>query len=274
MGGMGGVDSNAMPDVEGLVATIVCNAPITTLSWDRAGGKSVIYGTSDGCIKVWDVAAQQEGLEMNVDASVSVILQVLADPHNPNIIITSSCASGHAGGRGELALRDLRTGAIARRLPIEPVPTTVHSIALSKSGGQLVAGAEDGMVRLFDLSTGTALMGWPAHPAPVTSVRFSEWGEQGAQGPGGGAGGGGSGGGGAGGSGASMGGGGGRGGGYAASGDGRMGGGMGGGGQGAGGGAHVVSAGADGRLMEWALQRTPPRVSRQYVLERESLISW
>ena len=30
------------------------------LSWGRSGGKSVIYGTCDGCVKVWDVVAQQE----------------------------------------------------------------------------------------------------------------------------------------------------------------------------------------------------------------------
>ena len=35
-----------------------------------------MYGTSDGCVKVWDVVAQQEGLEMTVDSAVSVLLQV------------------------------------------------------------------------------------------------------------------------------------------------------------------------------------------------------
>ena len=59
-----------------------------------------------------------------------------------------------------------------RAFELSPTPARVSQVSFNQNGKLMVAGSADGMIRLFDVGSRQAIMGWPAHH-PVSSVLFS-----------------------------------------------------------------------------------------------------
>jgi WD40 repeat protein len=68
-------------------------------------------------------------------------------------------------------LWDVATGAAL--LTLEGHLDTVHSVAFSPDGKQVVSGSDDHIVRLWDVATGAALQTLEGHSGVVHSVAFS-----------------------------------------------------------------------------------------------------
>ncbi len=77
-----------------------------------------------------------------------------------------------AGGTNLIVIWDFDTGKEISRCPLED--TTVHSLAFTPSGKQLVSGSEDGTVRLWFADTGEQLHSFNDHTDAVRSVAIKE----------------------------------------------------------------------------------------------------
>jgi WD40 repeat protein len=124
-----------------------------------ADGRLVAIATNP--VTVWEVATGRKRFE-------------LAGPAEPGPVSFS------ADGRWlavvdpvEVVLYDLRTGAAARRLRAGGGEPYFGCVAFSPDGKCVATGGNDGVVTLWDVATGEALVTFDRHEGQVTGLRFS-----------------------------------------------------------------------------------------------------
>ncbi|KAG5023484.1 hypothetical protein JHK82_019384 [Glycine max] len=80
-------------------ATIYCSTEILSLDWecksDRLVCELIYHGTSDGCIKAWNVDAKRVVCDLNTTEAFPSVLDIKCSPVEP--IFVSAAASGGAG---------------------------------------------------------------------------------------------------------------------------------------------------------------------------------
>jgi WD40 repeat protein len=135
-----------------------------------ADGSRLLLGDAGGGLRVWSLAARRfmrtvrlaepvNGVVFGPDAPVGV--------SEPERAVAYSAATGLVTA-GPDGIRGRGAGSLRLR---PPVKTT--SIALSRDGQLLAAGAVDGSLRLWDSQTGKLLQTLPGHRDEVLSVAFS-----------------------------------------------------------------------------------------------------
>jgi len=73
---------------------------------------------------------------------------------------------------GILCVWNVKTLKLEQKIKVEPT-TSTNSITFNHNGSMLVSGAADGMIRIFDMTNYSAIMGWRGHEGEVSAVRFS-----------------------------------------------------------------------------------------------------
>ncbi|KNC55638.1 WD repeat-containing protein 91 [Thecamonas trahens ATCC 50062] len=153
-------------------AVIRCSAPVLSLEWEPMSDRLLLAGTAQREIKLWSVNEKKELYTLLAPAHVPRVTTLACSPSSQLFV---AGLAGKAAG-GELHVWDLRTLQPTMELGLSPEPTANTSLAFNHNGRMLVAGGADGMIRVFDMSTGTPIMGWPAHDGAaggVTGVAFT-----------------------------------------------------------------------------------------------------
>nr|XP_029145028.1 WD repeat-containing protein 91 homolog isoform X2 [Arachis hypogaea] len=76
-------------------ATIYCGTEILSLDWECKSDRLLLIGTSDGCIKAWNVDAKRVVCDLNTTQAFPSVLDIKCSPVEP--IFVSAATSGGAG---------------------------------------------------------------------------------------------------------------------------------------------------------------------------------
>jgi WD40 repeat protein len=125
-------------------------------------GKRIASGSSDGTVKVWDVASAKEIL--TIDGHLGSLNGVAYSP-NGNWI-----AAAYAGGRA-MKVWDATNGQPSFTVP----GYAPSSVGYSPDGKRIATGNFDMTVRVYDATTGKTLLviGEPSRPRPGVRAVFS-----------------------------------------------------------------------------------------------------
>ncbi|KAL5177884.1 WD repeat-containing protein 91 [Glycine soja] len=174
-------------------ATIYCSTEILSLDWECKSDrlvceliyhvvpldKKLLIGTSDGCIKAWNVDAKRVVCDLNTTEAFPSVLDIKCSPVEP--IFVSAAASGGAGsnyidnlGFASLTVWNMKTWKAMTVLPLGEDPPAITSLCFNHNGKILAASAVDGMIHMFveDMSAGLQITGWPAHDSSISSILF------------------------------------------------------------------------------------------------------
>nr|XP_012570167.1 WD repeat-containing protein 91-like isoform X2 [Cicer arietinum] len=158
-------------------ATIYCGTEILSLDWECKSDRLLLMGTSDGCIKAWNVDAKRVVCDLNTTEAFPSVLDIKCSPVEP--IFVSAAASGGSGanyfdnlGFASLTVWNMKTWKAMTVLPLGEDPPAITSLCFNHNGKILAASAVDGMIHMFDMSAGLQITGWPAHDSSISSILF------------------------------------------------------------------------------------------------------
>ncbi|KAK2404512.1 WD repeat-containing protein [Trifolium repens] len=158
-------------------ATIYCGTEILSLDWECKSDRLLLIGTSDGCIKAWNVDAKRVVCDLNTTQAFPSVLDIKCSPVEP--IFVSAAASGGSGsnyfdnlGFASLTVWNMKTWKAMTVLPLGEDPPAITSLCFNHNGKILAASAVDGMIHMFDMSAGLQITGWPAHDSSISSILF------------------------------------------------------------------------------------------------------
>ena len=150
------------------LATSGCDQQVKLWPLDRAGPARVLAGHTgtvnavafsadgrhlasaglDGQVKIWDAADGHERRSLSVK-ELPLARGVVFVPGANWVAATLGNEKGDAGG---LAVWDHETGKLV--FPVRSAPSGLYGLAASPDGQLLASGARNGVVRLYDASTG------------------------------------------------------------------------------------------------------------------------
>ncbi|OIW12540.1 hypothetical protein TanjilG_04704 [Lupinus angustifolius] len=158
-------------------ATIYCGTEILSLDWECKSDRLLLIGTSDGCIKAWNVDAKRVVCDLSTTEAFPSVLDIKCSPVEP--IFVSAAASGGVGsnysdnlGFASLTVWNMKTWKAMTVLPLGEDPPAITSLCFNHNGKILAASAIDGMIHMFDMSAGLQITGWPAHDSSISSILF------------------------------------------------------------------------------------------------------
>ncbi|XP_027362923.1 WD repeat-containing protein 91 homolog isoform X2 [Abrus precatorius] len=158
-------------------ATIYCGSEVLSLDWECKSDRLLLIGTADGCIKAWNVDAKRVVCDLNTTEAFPSVLDIKCSPVEP--IFVSAAASGGAGsnycdnlGFASLTVWNMKLWKAMTVLPLGEDPPAITSLCFNHNGKILAASAVDGMIHMFDMSSGLQITGWPAHDSSISSILF------------------------------------------------------------------------------------------------------
>eukprot|EP01028_Stygiella_incarcerata_P009301 TRINITY_DN4379_c0_g1_i1.p1 TRINITY_DN4379_c0_g1~~TRINITY_DN4379_c0_g1_i1.p1 ORF type:complete len:748 (-),score=209.85 TRINITY_DN4379_c0_g1_i1:50-2293(-) len=128
---------------------------ICSISWDTLQDTLLLVVTSDGKAAVYNVPMRKrQAFEKKIGGELGgKILASAIAPKNVLCVISSDKSFG---------LFNLRTLKRVKTLGMEPFYSPCTSLIFNHNGTLLVVGCDDGMVRIYDMHTQSAFMGWNA----------------------------------------------------------------------------------------------------------------
>jgi len=132
-----------------------------------ADGTTLVSGSRDGTVRVWDVAsgAERRVLRGRMDSGWENMVTSVALSVDCTTIVSGS------GGDGTVRVWDAASGT--QRRVLHGHEDSVHSVALSADGTTIVSGSDDGTVRVWDAASGAERRVLRGHEYPVASVAVS-----------------------------------------------------------------------------------------------------
>ncbi|XP_071440748.1 WD repeat-containing protein 91 [Hetaerina americana] len=170
----------SLPPSPKTIATITSKTSVISLEWVNKTERYLLYGTRSGIIRLYDTREKKNVWELGSEATSSLrdtrIVDICCSPTESSFV----CSSVPDGSQGKLMLYDIKTRKLERVLPLQsaspssPVfPVAVTCSAFNHNGQLLVAGCNDGYVRVFDLRRSDCIDSWCAHKSDVLSIQLS-----------------------------------------------------------------------------------------------------
>ncbi|CAB3359932.1 Hypothetical predicted protein [Cloeon dipterum] len=164
-----------------VLATFQCKSNVVAIDWLGKHERFFILGTKAGSVYLCDSAEKKVVWELgNQPGSPlkdSRVLYVCCSPSEPQIVCSVAFPVPNGGDpQGKLFLLDVKSRKLERSLSL--IGDSSHSVLVgcctyNHNGQLLVAGATDGVVRIFDIRKGECFDSWLAHEGSVLSLQLS-----------------------------------------------------------------------------------------------------
>mmetsp|Transcript_11114 Transcript_11114/g.15332 ORF Transcript_11114/g.15332 Transcript_11114/m.15332 type:complete len:688 (+) Transcript_11114:52-2115(+) len=151
------------------VSTMFCFSEVLSLSWEHKA-KLLLCGTEDCKLKVYSAASDKLVADLKTDKMCPRILDVVCSPNGTNFV-TAATTQSHS--KASLLLWNMKNFQVENVLPVDPDSTCINCVAFNHNGTLILTGGSDGMIRIYDVSFCSAIMGWNAHDGEVISVQFT-----------------------------------------------------------------------------------------------------
>ena len=157
--------------------TIRTNCRVICLDWEPRREKLVLFGTSLGTVKGWNVDSKRFVFDVSVSQDQSDIIGVKCSPSDPIFVVVASTSERGEGRKGSLTLWNSRTFSKIGRLSAErdaDLESPVNCAAFSRCGRTIAAGSEDGMITTYEASSRSVTAGFPASgDAAIVDIKFA-----------------------------------------------------------------------------------------------------
>jgi WD40 repeat protein len=174
-----------------LHATVFCSAEVLSIVWTGrarnahasiAGGgperssveQVLMYGAADGTITLWAAETKATIATLRMQPGLPRVIAIACHPAAQRCVVSLRSARRGAGvdmPGAKLQCWSLQQRAKTGELPLDPAPTPVTSLAYNHNGALLISGSEDGIARVFDMRSQTAIMvGAPARAVSSPSL--------------------------------------------------------------------------------------------------------
>ncbi|MFN5515269.1 MAG: DnaJ domain-containing protein [Cyanobacteriota bacterium] len=140
--------------------TVQHSAAVTTLVISQ-DGKTLVSGSLDKTVKIWDLSATSDPL--NLSGFASAITALALHPESPWVAIGSL--------EQNIRIRHLQTGKLMLSLPVQ---RGVSCLQFSPNGQFLAAGHYSGQIQILDLVNRDQSVTLPGHQDAVSSVVFPQ----------------------------------------------------------------------------------------------------
>ncbi len=143
---------------------------VTSVSFSP-DGKTVVSGSFDGTIKLWDAATGS--LRRTISAQPGMVSSIAVSPDGKTLagaVSQFGSPDNRATNTGEVKLWNLRTGALLRTLTH---PNMVEAVAFSPDSKVVASSCFDKSVRLWEAQTGKLLRSLPDFQDNTVCLAFS-----------------------------------------------------------------------------------------------------
>ncbi|XP_076104338.1 WD repeat-containing protein 91-like isoform X4 [Mytilus galloprovincialis] len=165
-------------------ATVMSKSAFLSVEWTTKSDRWLLLGNRSGNIRLFDVKEMKSFYEASADASYPRIISLCSNPAGGSFVCSASVhrsrsasgsseLQGYTGKVGKLSYWDLRTMKMIQQLNLDPGPVAINCCSYNHNGQLLLAGAADGMIRLFDMQQNNCISQWEAHNGEVLSLQFS-----------------------------------------------------------------------------------------------------
>ncbi|MCA9137176.1 MAG: WD40 repeat domain-containing protein [Planctomycetales bacterium] len=156
-------DANSHEPTHAFLIDPDARVPATSIVF-TADQKELICGASDGKIHQWNLANGERvrTIYAHVGSDAQIIVEVAVTPNSQTLLSL---------GRDQ-TLRSFKLSD-GSALKVMHHPTAVRSLSVSPDSSRVAVACDDGIVRLWDLDSGTLLQAIPTHAAAVVNVTFA-----------------------------------------------------------------------------------------------------
>jgi WD40 repeat-containing protein SMU1 len=133
-------------------------------------GLSLISGTTDGFIEVWNPATNEMRTDLKYQAADSLML------HKIDVQVQALCVSpdsshiASGGSDGRLKIWDLNEGVSVRKIKAHSKGIT--SVSFAHDGGSVLSASADGTLAIHGMQSGQKLVEFRSHNGSVTAATF------------------------------------------------------------------------------------------------------
>lgn len=155
-----------------LWSAVVGKKPSRALAW-LPDGKSLVVGTDDGQLFVLDTAT---GRQLEKRAGLGVNCRALATSPDGKFVAVGGSAAGEKGHHLVILDGDLTAAKLVEpNIVADAVPAKerINGLAFSADGKHLAAACSDGVLRVFNVATGKAVVAVKEHKEEVFSVAYA-----------------------------------------------------------------------------------------------------
>ena len=161
---------------------IFSDSPVLCLDWWNPGQSDAVLalGSSSNSVRLWDVRRNKETCELHVSTPLLPSTRSIAFCPRSQLLVTSSCTNllryspnlskkskiegkyfqAYQNLEGRLELWNYTTSTLEKVLYTGN--KWINSLAFNHNGTLLITGGGDGLIRIFDVSQGSVIMGWSA----------------------------------------------------------------------------------------------------------------
>jgi WD40 repeat protein len=160
-----GLEVEALPDAQGEIAVfpqVGHSSSVSSVAFSP-DGKTIVSGSNDMMVKLWDTAT---GREIRTFGDSSYVSSV-AFSSDGTIVVSGFVNTG-------ITLWDVATGSEIRNFGRS---SGIDRVAFSPDGKQIVSNFMDKTVKLWDATTGREIRTFSGHSKEVLAVAFSPDGE-------------------------------------------------------------------------------------------------
>lgn len=156
-------------------ATFMSKSSVLSLDWVTKNERFFISGHKMGLARLYDTRNNKMiwelGSEPNSPLQDSWVIDVRCSPTESTFIC--STAGNQGSGPGKLLMYDIKTRKLERSLPIDENNVVANFVTFNHNGQLLIAGCNDGSVRIYDIRRSDCIDVWPAHQGPVESIELT-----------------------------------------------------------------------------------------------------
>ncbi|XP_049862050.1 WD repeat-containing protein 91 [Schistocerca gregaria] len=154
-------------------ATFVTKNSVLSLDWVMKDERFVISGHKAGLIRLHDNSKMAWELNSESDSLLqdSWVVDIRCSPTDSTFVC--SVVGDQGNGSGKLLLYDIKTRKLESSMSLPTDDIVANYVTFNHNGQLLIAGCNDGSVRIYDVRSSDCIDVWPAHQGAIESIEMT-----------------------------------------------------------------------------------------------------